>query len=151
MRRLLLGALGVLLLNAGLVPPEAAAQCTYCVQCTIDPRRAKFDDYNPSNFYVAGNDGDWNCGPNDEADCSHFFGCPGGEAESEETPIYESELLALVSSGAATGLRDFIEAHRDRIELVLERDLILTKERTACGERIVGVYEVSGLRAVLSQ
>lgn len=147
MRRLLI-SFGLVLVLPWLLPESAQAQgiCSFCKQCLGDPELVEFLEEEITNYYVLGSPGSFNCRPWDEATCSELLECQEGE---DDSPFDDSELVALASSRDLGGLKVFLNSHRDRIEVVLERDLILVKGETACEPSIIGVYEVPGLRSAL--
>ena len=151
--RLPLLAVALSLAIAALVPQQAVAHdepvCAYCKYC-FDPEKTELNEEEPTNHLVLGLHTAFNCGPGDQAVCSELTECPE-DPSPEEAPIEESELLALVSSGAMADLKNFIESHPEQIGVVLDRNLILIRERRGCVRKIVGVYEVAGLRAALQE
>ena len=152
MSRIIAGILGLLLVLAVIIPSGALAHeedCAYCVQCPYPyTERMKIDEENPSNHYVLfGDEFRFNCLPGDEGYCGELIECP--EEDTEAAPVDEPELVALVRSKDLDGLREFIDSNRNQLGLILERDLILVKDRTACTDRIVRIYEVRRLRTAL--
>jgi hypothetical protein len=105
------------------------------------------DDWNPSNYHVAGEDVSFNCREGDVGYCDELFPC--NPEEDDEAPLDKSDLSTLISSGSHAEVVAYLKTNRRSVELVPERDLILVKAPRSCGGRVVEVHEVHGLAAIL--
>jgi hypothetical protein len=89
-----------------------------------------------------------NCSAMDEYQCADLIPCEPLHTPEEEA-LLEAELENLVFEGDRLGLRSLLFSRRDRLEFLLERDLVLL--RGSCQNQITGVFVVPDLRWLLPE